>query len=1093
MFQPNFVTFTNIDIIERNPMGGQFKGNQNNGFNHVVFSDGSGGIEKELKDWVGNKTHRLYPAEILAAQEYLAARVGEAINAPIRDCLFTSEGARTVIMPFIDGKTGEELGIEDYYPKTAQGENLRLFDYLVANADRRPKNIIYVGEKRFVGIDHALCNFRPRTPDTTLISHLWNNGLTLEALLIIRPKLTRLEPHFTQLDMADKFQNLIDNLEKLIVAFTALDSVATVVKSVSDVAKSADSFTPPQGVQQAAKRALEWMADGKAGVGFTSVGRKRASDLANGHAVSEVTLRRMKAYFDRHQVDKETPHWNEPSPGKVAWYAWGGDAGYSWAKKMVAHFNSQDEVKKGDVAGHDFHGNQWVASTRSGEIQQLLHTGADGGKPFSAVTLKRVSEKALGLSEKHANWAAKLAQKPEQTPETKTAITKHLEASAKWGRAGRLTKAFAEQKINGVFFNNPISQERVDYTVNTAHEASISADKATAEMPQYKIKKGDVAGHPFHGNQYENGESGKSPSANVTVTETPNGKIYTVGRGGLVVYRGVSGLSGVKATQNGEMGHGFFGRAIYTTTSFEGAQFYAKSSANNPDKYGKFAEGGNGAVLRGVIKEGTTLLDPNDQPDTYSSEGEKYSGPNGGGTARWASDQGASGVVLTVRGDNEHPEDWYLITDPSKIQWESEPVVQKGDVSGHGFHGNQWTGGIGGVPNSNATWNGTQEGYAQAKALLARKTLPRMKVPIPKGWSKSESGGKIYFTKGTNTAIFSKGAKGWTPGERLSTAAMNAIDKYGEGKTLDFTHANDADRATGAWVNPANPNTIQMGKWSTAAADTYWRSGEIAGMKDASDEVKNFFINNMAQGFPDGTQKELSPDDLQKAWSVSDLIASPEQSVESTVVHELGHSNFFAAGNHIDQIYSALDKTGQELGVTTPDWNKITDSSIKLYVGRNVPYGMSTPDGNILRADLPSYLSSKGWGSTPLLPSAQSVINSLGSTKYGSTTLQETVAEAYSAFQMPIIPDTPLVTNIAQALGWTKITKSAKLGFMTKSEGETPNTQPMGYMADGILGPQWIEGDKWMDADGNWHEIDTSEPNDFLWLILEKANLKNPE
>jgi hypothetical protein len=96
-----------------------------------------------------------------------------------------------------------------------------------------------------------------------------------------------------------------------------------------------DGQTPPQAVQNAAKQALEWIADGKAGSGFTDVGRKRASDLARGASVSLTTIRRMKAYFDRHQSDKDSPKWDDPSAGKVAWYAWGGDAGYAWAKRVL--------------------------------------------------------------------------------------------------------------------------------------------------------------------------------------------------------------------------------------------------------------------------------------------------------------------------------------------------------------------------------------------------------------------------------------------------------------------------------------------------------------------------------------------------------------------------------------------------------------------------------------------------------------------------------------------------------------------------------------------------------------------------------------
>lgn len=143
------------------------------------------------------------------------------------------------------------------------------------------------------------------------------------------------------------------------------------------IRKADDSYTPPQGVRDAAKQALEWMKDGKAGGGFTSVGRKRASDLANGHPVSLNTVKRMKAYFDRHGVDKQTPHWNEPSPGKVAWYAWGGDAGYSWAKKIVAQaekvekmdipylsFSTQHLLEKGQAT---FHGNQYKTVESQGQ------------------------------------------------------------------------------------------------------------------------------------------------------------------------------------------------------------------------------------------------------------------------------------------------------------------------------------------------------------------------------------------------------------------------------------------------------------------------------------------------------------------------------------------------------------------------------------------------------------------------------------------------------------------------------------------------------------------------------------------------------
>jgi HK97 family phage prohead protease len=101
----------------------------------------------------------------------------------------------------------------------------------------------------------------------------------------------------------------------------------------------ADTYRPPEGVQSEAKRALAWIADGKAGDGFTATGKKRASDLAAGHPVSAETILRMYSFFSRHEVDKKAQGFNSgeegfPSAGRVAWSAWGGDAGFTWSTKI---------------------------------------------------------------------------------------------------------------------------------------------------------------------------------------------------------------------------------------------------------------------------------------------------------------------------------------------------------------------------------------------------------------------------------------------------------------------------------------------------------------------------------------------------------------------------------------------------------------------------------------------------------------------------------------------------------------------------------------------------------------------------------------
>jgi hypothetical protein len=48
----------------------------------------------------------------------------------------------------------------------------------------------------------------------------------------------------------------------------------------------------------------------------------------------------MKAYFDRHEVDKKGQGWSPgedgyPSNGRIAWALWGGDPGRTWAAAIV--------------------------------------------------------------------------------------------------------------------------------------------------------------------------------------------------------------------------------------------------------------------------------------------------------------------------------------------------------------------------------------------------------------------------------------------------------------------------------------------------------------------------------------------------------------------------------------------------------------------------------------------------------------------------------------------------------------------------------------------------------------------------------------
>lgn len=95
---------------------------------------------------------------------------------------------------------------------------------------------------------------------------------------------------------------------------------------------------PPATVAAAAKRGLELRAEYNRG--GTAVGVARARDLSNRRELSLDTVRRMVAYFERHEIDLEAPAAKRgnpgyPSAGYIAWLLWGGDASRAWARKIL--------------------------------------------------------------------------------------------------------------------------------------------------------------------------------------------------------------------------------------------------------------------------------------------------------------------------------------------------------------------------------------------------------------------------------------------------------------------------------------------------------------------------------------------------------------------------------------------------------------------------------------------------------------------------------------------------------------------------------------------------------------------------------------
>ena len=99
-----------------------------------------------------------------------------------------------------------------------------------------------------------------------------------------------------------------------------------------------EGYKPTSGMQSAARRAIKLKEQGKAKGAGTAVGWTRAGQLARGETLSLSTVKRMYSYFSRHEVDKKGKDWDNaenPSNGKIMWLAWGGDAGFSWSRKIT--------------------------------------------------------------------------------------------------------------------------------------------------------------------------------------------------------------------------------------------------------------------------------------------------------------------------------------------------------------------------------------------------------------------------------------------------------------------------------------------------------------------------------------------------------------------------------------------------------------------------------------------------------------------------------------------------------------------------------------------------------------------------------------
>ena len=149
------------------------------------------------------------------------------------------------------------------------------------------------------------------------------------------------------------------------------------------------SFDPPKQAQENAERSLKKRAEKPPSQrGMTPVGLARARDLANGRELSPETVRRMLAYFTRHEVDKQGSTWDEYGKGRQAWDGWGGDAGFSFARKVVKQMNTADNKTTLRAYGEAIQ----LSESNGYDVPE----GLTVGKPFKTLSLGQVSSRMSG-------------------------------------------------------------------------------------------------------------------------------------------------------------------------------------------------------------------------------------------------------------------------------------------------------------------------------------------------------------------------------------------------------------------------------------------------------------------------------------------------------------------------------------------------------------------------------------------------------------------------------------------------------------------------------------------------------------------------
>jgi HK97 family phage portal protein len=176
------------------------------------------------------------------------------------------------------------------------------------------------------------------------------------------------------------------NEPEIMVEENNYGEIDEIIKAVSDI-----NTTPTDGMVTEAKKGIEWRKEFNRG--GTRIGATRASQIVAKEKLSPSTVKRMFSFFSRHEVDKEAQGFRPgedgyPSNGRIAWALWGGDAGFSWSRKVAGQIDRERDKFYED----EIEEKQVTAAVKKGLQNKVdKHNEKHGDKKGKRVTLRMLS------------------------------------------------------------------------------------------------------------------------------------------------------------------------------------------------------------------------------------------------------------------------------------------------------------------------------------------------------------------------------------------------------------------------------------------------------------------------------------------------------------------------------------------------------------------------------------------------------------------------------------------------------------------------------------------------------------------------------